>query len=236
MLAVRAGFVAFTVTRDARDTQPTARAQEGVAQEGRPNTSSQGWAIPFRVQEAAWPRYAQTVGGIRLFAGTDDFASTCKPGEAQYAGEAVADASPLAIRTAALPRGATLDSAFSESVQCAGVVTLIERFFLIPSEPGVHERVAAGTASWFDVEHGGFYWITRMRLREPVWGGAEVPSDQWTAGTVAGHSAAIGNPILPGFGYSAVAVWDENSGVLTAVRANDRPIQEVLNVAAELLK
>ena len=61
--------------------------------------------------------------------------------------------------------------------------------------PGAAERITSGEVSWFDVEHGGYLWVTRMLLTGPAWGGAEMPSDQWSAGTVSGLPAAIGGPM-----------------------------------------
>ena len=70
----------------------------------------------------------------------------------------------------------------------------------------------------------------------PAWGGADVPSDQWSEATVAGLPAAVGTTAMQGFGHSSVVVWDASTGISTAIKALDRPIEEVLKVAEEVIR
>lgn len=107
---------------------------------------------------------------------------------------------------------------------------LSSRFFVIPPAPDAVQMIQAGV-SWFDLEHGGRIWVQRYLLLEARWSGSEVPSAQWEAATVAGRPAAVGKPLMAGFGSSSVVVWDEGTHTLTTVRATDRPIEEVLKVA-----
>jgi hypothetical protein len=236
-LAALGGITAYTVTREVRNVEPGARAQAPVSPgDGRLDTSQPDWDKPLRDEEAAKPRYPQTVNGIRLLPGTGDpSVAVCKPGEAEWAAEAEADASPLGIGGTALPAGAALDPAMSDSVKCGGRIVVIERFYVIPSEPGLSARIASGV-SWFDTHHGGYIWVTRMVLTGSAWDGSDVPSGQWSSSTINGLPAAVGKPMLDGFAHSSVVVWDPSSGVLTAVRALDRSLDEVVTVAQELTK
>ena len=243
LLASAATVATFALSRDRDEIRRiaqdagTSETPAGVAKDELPDTSVPDWGLPFRDEEAAKPRYAETINGIRLVPPRgDESVAVCKPGEAKHATRESGDGSVLAVRSEYLASSAQLDPAFTEQIECAGRIVVLERFYVVQHEPGAPERIGSGEVSWFDVEHGGYLWVTRMILTGPAWGGADVPSDQWSAATVAGLPAAVGTPAMPGFSHSSVVVWDANTGILTAIRALDRPIEEVRRVAEEIVK
>lgn len=239
LVAAVAGGAALAYSRDDSAAERTAefRPPTAAAKNQLPDTSVPDWGRPYRDADAAKPRYAQTISGIRLVPPRgDESVAACKPGEAKYASQESGDASSLAVRSPYLAASAQLDPAFTEQIECAGRIVVLERFYVVQHEPAAPERITSGEVSWFDVEHGGYLWVTRMILTGPAWGGADVPSDQWSEATVAGLPAAVGTTAMQGFGHSSVVVWDASTGILTAIKALDRPIEEVLKVAEEVIR
>jgi hypothetical protein len=235
VLALAAGLGAFTLTRALRDAEPAVQAQVAPAP-GLPDTSIEGWALPIKNEEIARPRYRQVVGGIELL--TEPFDpnpdNPCK--DPQFTTPARTAGTDLAIRPDALPASAVIDEGFTEDIECAGVVVHTARFYVIPQDQAGAAKHLSGQASWFDVEHGGRYYIVRVRSPKPRWAQTEVPSEQWEAAVIAGLPAAIGRPILPDFGNSGVIVWDEKRQIVTWVQGTDRPIAEVIRVAEGLVR
>ncbi len=57
-----------------------------------------------------------------------------------------------------------------------------------------------------------------------------IPAERWSAGTIAGHPAAIARPILAnGLGQTAIVVSD--NGVVTTIQADNLTLDELQRIA-----
>jgi hypothetical protein len=124
----------------------------------------------------------------------------------------------MTVHTAALPSTAVLEAGSARV--CGGVAQVAEAHVTVPRD------LAKGLL-------GGPIDIVRLRS-DPSFG-MSIPAIRWREGTIAGHTAAIADPILPnGLGQSAVLV--HANGVLTVVHASGLPMDLVVSVAEEQLR
>ncbi len=199
-----------------------------------PDTSVPYWYVPYQNADNKLPRADQEVAGVLV--GPTAAIQVAYP-ERCDSGGYVSDfskvaSSPLSIAPSFLPAQASVD--FQEATDCDDFVLTHELIYFVHPEDGVETRIRSGEVDFFESEHGGQIRVFRARVSAPAFP-LDVPTARWTAGTVAGHPAALARPILDGgYGEAAVVVWDAASGVMTAVVGHDRPLSELLQFAEGL--
>jgi len=191
-----------------------------------PDTSKALWYVPWENQEAALPRYNQAIAGIELGPTVGSGNVICSGGLGS-----------VIVEPTYLPAGSKPDPVESHASKCEnGVVAADEKHYSIPPNEGDLRRVRAGELSFFGSRHGGFFYVLRMRVDRAAYE-TGFASARLAPGTIAGHPAAIGSPIFPaGFGVALVIVFDQSTSILTVVRADSLPLDEVLRIAEGVAK
>lgn len=198
-----------------------------------PDTSLPFWHIPYINQDNQRPRYSGLLNGFTIDPGWHGKSAydVC-PGTGLEAArsprETVSAPGPLQIEPSVLPGGvsATSFTPLPDAWLCKGE----------PVQFGWSLSVEAGTP---DVNPGGSaLYISRIRGREPVIHAA--PKERWSTTTVAGSPAIVSSPIVVAgdkqFGACFVAVYQEQTDVMTTVLASAANDPFCLRVAEAVLK
>lgn len=201
---------------------PTPTAVVPTNLPANPDTTKQNWFVPYLDAERTKPMFDQTINGITVGPSAEHRPSVaCKPGTARQAPLTEALTTPVTLTPKYLPAGANQFEALATVCETAAGQTVVigaDVGISIPSDPKSDRR-------------GGVVSIAR-------WQGAPsatvaIAAERWSAGTVAGHPAAIAEPILAnGLGQSAVVVYA--NGVVTKVQASWLTLAEVKRIAEGL--
>lgn len=195
-----------------------------------PDFSEPFWYAKWLNADEALPRFDQTIAGIRVGPTAARSGSPCdseRPVDVPYA---TASGTSVAIEPKHLPQGGQQVS--SLAVQCGAVVALAELRIELPSVNDLQDRVARGE-HYFDIPRGGLIQILRF-LGDPA-EASSIAAERWSAGTIAGHPAAIGRPVLDeGLGDSMTIV--HSAGLVTVIRATNLSLAELLRVTEGVLE
>lgn len=182
-----------------------------------PDTSKPWWYVPYLNAERDKPLFDGTIAGVRIAYGEDP-GNVCPDGKQTIGSYNDTIGTSLSLKPSYLPKGAEPESDAFVGL-CDGKPAIAQATYLVSADPLVPR-------------YGGSIVILRHRGK-PV-ASLAIPRDRWHEGTVAGHHAAIAEPILPdlGLGESAVIVYSD--GILTEVHADGIPMADVLKVAEGL--
>lgn len=182
-----------------------------------PDTSKAFWYIPYLNEAIKSPIFDGTIAGIRIGSGVDP-GSACNSGRTTTGTPADASGTPVDPESSFKPDGIGGPERVIVGL-CDGKPVLAEATYLVSADPTV-------------MRFGGDIQVYR-HFGAPIVVRA-IPSDRWSESTIAGHPAAVAQPILPdiGLGESAVIVYVD--GIVTSVQAVGIPWPQVLQFAAGL--
>jgi hypothetical protein len=136
---------------------------------------------------------------------------------------------PVQISPSYVPPDAEVTHA--EAMACSGRVASAVVRYRIPPASDANERIAAGE-SFFDVEHGAEFSISRFAMEVPAVRTSAYPAERLQAADIGGRPAVVARPLVAeGFGSSGVFVWNESNGVLTMVLGTDLPLATLISIA-----
>jgi len=191
-----------------------------------PVTSQGGWALPYLEADRAKPRNNIMVNGIAVGPSiTPAITVACQPGSVRdepLDQVTLATAGPVFVAPKYAP---------------AGTVRTVTRATFCSNQTG--QSIVISTYAAYIIQpdlargqRGGPFEIYRGFNTPAVH--ISIPDERWTAGTIAGHPAAIARPILAnGLGESAVIIVG-NGGILTKLQASGLTLDELLRIAEGL--
>lgn len=183
-----------------------------------PDTSQPWWYVPYLNAQRDKPLLDSTIAGIRI--GPDvDPGSSCTDGTSSLGTVADTQGTRFDLELPYQPPATVRQPGNEYVTLCDGQVVSSEADYTVGANP-------AGSP------FGGSFKVYR-HVGDPI-ASLSIASERWRTGTVATLPAAIAEPILPdiGLGESAVVVF--NDEVVTVVRGNNIPMDEVLKVAESL--
>ncbi len=205
----------------AQPAQPTPPPVPPGGLPANPDTTKPWWHVPYLQAERAKPRFDQTINGITVGPTSKQRGGpVCVPGSAQDVAIDQAAGTPVMLTPKYLPVGIAQSVASAVVCQVGGAKQAIgtERQYWVEPDRKAGRR-------------GGTVTIARRYGGPRV--AIDIPAERWSAGTVAGHPAAIAKPILPmGLGQSAVVVYA--NGVITWLQATSFTLDELLRIAEGL--
>jgi len=172
----------------------------------------------LRQEEDAKPKFEGVVNGIRLYptgggaSERKDACSDAKPEEVQQVSMDAAAGTPMEIAPTYLPAGAEEQAATGPPVACKGILTDVERWWVIPGK--------------------GSVLIGRRQGEQAIDVGAS--ADRISPATVGGKRAVVVKPLTPaGYGYSMIVVAEDFG--LTIVGVDGLPMEETVKIAEGLI-
>jgi len=204
------------------DCPPGGRAEptptpEDEGKQATPTPASRLELERLRLEEEAKPRFDGVLNGIRLYTGGGrnvERKNACTGAGPDAAQEVPMDAivgTPMEIAPSYLPANAKEQPPMWPPVGCNGIVTDVERWWVIPGK--------------------GNLFIARRQGEHAVASGSS--ADRVSAATVGGKPAVLVAPLTPdGYGQSLVIVAEDFG--LTIVFADGLPLAETVKVAEGL--
>jgi len=209
--AVVAGLAVPLVGCEVEETEPTPTAQ------ATPTPDIRAELERLRLEEDAKPRFEGVLSGIRLYTGggkdveRKNACSDAKPEEVQHLDMSAVVGTPMEIDPSYLPASAEEQPTMWPPVACKGIVTDVERWWVIPGK--------------------GNLFIARRQGEQAV--ASSSSADRVSAGTVGGKPAVLVAPLTPeGYGQSVVIIAEDFG--LTIVFADGLPLDETVKVAEGL--
>lgn len=211
--SIRRDQLTATPTRPTID--PTTRLPDN------PDTTKVDWFVPYLDLDAVKPRHEQLINGILLGPSVRRTTADCTPGSGVQVPSANAASGPFALSPRYLPADAVRESDYVGRCKLVDESTVSFfgfRDYSITADPQIQR-------------FGGYLSISRWRGEAAAQ--SNIPSERWSAWTVAGQTAAVAPSILAnGLGRGAVIIY--SNGMMTAVEATGLPLSELVRIAEGL--
>lgn len=185
-----------------------------------PDTTLSWWFVPYENLDRQQPIKRLTLNGITVGPDVGRIQAPC-PGIMAWPDVEAVRSSRIGIDPDAIPVGATLEDQPYPAATCdgEGIISSI-RFTMKPD----HEA--------------GFFgaWVLIVRWIGEPFEKLEIPAYRWSEGIVGGQKAAIARPILPELGLGQSAIMAYHDGVVTKIQAYGLPLDQLLQIAEEVLR